>query len=96
MTMCGSWWCVSETTKSQSALVEGQRCVHRHRVLTISVPCNPCTVFPTNLVSYPYVRLMLCNLAHSLSGEKVNHELLCTAARWTLYQNSGAVQRSHG
>ena len=54
------------------------------------------TVFPTNLVPYPYVRFMLCNLAHSFSAEKVNHEQLCTAARWTLCQNSGAVQRSCG
>ena len=56
------------------------------------------TVFPTNLVSYPYVRFMLCNLAHSLSAEKVNHEPLCTAARWTfartLVQFNDLVARS--
>ena len=40
------------------------------------------TVFPTYLVSYPRVRFMFCNLAHSLSAEKVNHELLCTAVMY--------------
>ena len=37
----GSWWCVGVTTLSLSALVEGQHCLHSHRVLTISAPCTP-------------------------------------------------------
>ena len=40
------------------------------------------TVFPTNLVSYPCVRFMFYNFAHSLSAEKVNHELLYTAVMY--------------
>ena len=41
MTVWGSWWCVGVTTLSLSALVEGQHCMHSHRVLTISAPCTP-------------------------------------------------------
>ena len=39
-TVCGSWWCVGETTISLSALVEEQHNLHRHHVLTVSVPCT--------------------------------------------------------
>ena len=45
MTVCGSWWCVGEITISLSALVEGQHNPHRHRVLTISLPCTPSPVW---------------------------------------------------
>ena len=45
MTVYGSWWCVGETTISLSALVDGQHNLHRHRVLTISVPCAPSPVW---------------------------------------------------
>ena len=45
MTVCGSWWCVGETTISLTALVEGQHNLHRHRVLTVSVPCTPSPVW---------------------------------------------------
>ena len=79
MTVCGSWWCVGETTISLSAWVEGQHNLHCHCVLTISVPCTPllvwlkCRCFQQHSLSFGSLFNVRCFPRHRLHFCRATH-----------------------